>query len=426
MQKHISKKSNVDESQSSYDSNEREHLIRPLELLRLPDHLDGSCQWKGVEKGGGRDGFEILNDLQAIEIWLSQFKNQPSSQRSKKQSIEKLLLWSIVERGQALTQMNAHDVTLFIDFLHSIKPTQRWHGFSLNRTDDTWKPFRKNLLSESSIRLILKLSHVFFQWLLKQGRDDLNDTAREFNRYLKNTRLKIDQINLTESYKLNFRQWHIFRLCLHNPNLSELSQQQIHVAVEMLFYTGMSVEQIYNLSWNDLTPLYLDNQLITWRIVVDKSTCSYVYSVGTLTMEINKLRYISNDRESDTSEFHDAYMLGKSPIRLVRAIRLASRLADAKASKLELFDDTFVFKNLRAPMIKGGALHVASTSPKHLCLHSVFGQLYIDTIAVSTRRYIPQISYDQERCSNDAKQLTEWFFAKNFKIASDLCEGKLA
>ena len=68
----------------------------PLELISLPDDLNGR---HGTNRA---DTYAKLiqadNDLDAIKVWLDEYKDSPQTYRNYRKEAERLLLWSIIEK----------------------------------------------------------------------------------------------------------------------------------------------------------------------------------------------------------------------------------------------------------------------------------------------------------------------------------------
>ena len=113
--------------------------VRPLEKLVVPAELDGSegrfrapvsqCQLKAT------------NDHEAVRCWLA--SKRPShggdgacaTERAYRKEAERLLLWCVLERKEALSSLSTRDAAAFRDFLAS--PPPAWCG---PRYHQRWSP----------------------------------------------------------------------------------------------------------------------------------------------------------------------------------------------------------------------------------------------------------------------------------------------
>lgn len=140
-------------------------LPKPLEHLVLPQHLDGS---RGSNRGVGRCQLQAANDLQAIEAWLGEFRDSPQTLRHYRKEAERLLLWALLERGQALSSLNREDLQQYQAFLADPQPRWRWCGARAERFSPAWRPFL-GPLSASSRRTALLVLNSLFSYLVEAG-----------------------------------------------------------------------------------------------------------------------------------------------------------------------------------------------------------------------------------------------------------------
>lgn len=155
----------------------RATAIRPLEKFVVPVDLNG-------REGGYRQPrhqclMSADNDYDAILVWLKTkqslspeavremrarqrredrvidptgmdplaWLHTPShTQRAYRKEAERFLLWSILERGKALSSMSTEDCTAYRDFLADPQPAEVWCGpGSRERWSPRWRPFKKAL-----------------------------------------------------------------------------------------------------------------------------------------------------------------------------------------------------------------------------------------------------------------------------------------
>ena len=139
----------------------------PLERLRLPDHLDG-------RRGGNRAGPDVVcqlaagNDLEAIQAWLAEFHDSPQTLRGYRKEAERLLLWSLLERGKPLSGLTREDCILYEAFLADPQPRERWCGPKVPRFSPRWRPF-VGPLQPASRKLAMLIINALFSYLVEAG-----------------------------------------------------------------------------------------------------------------------------------------------------------------------------------------------------------------------------------------------------------------
>ncbi|EPX94354.1 MAG: site-specific integrase [Burkholderiaceae bacterium] len=138
--------------------------IVPWEHIRLPHEVDGT---RGVFRAP-RDmcTLDAGNDYEAIGAWLA-LHESPETLRAYRKEAERVLLWSIAERGKALSSLTAEDATAYRAFLRRPAPHQRWVAPARPRTSPEWRPFTGGL-SARSIAYALSVLGAMFRWLIQQ------------------------------------------------------------------------------------------------------------------------------------------------------------------------------------------------------------------------------------------------------------------
>ncbi len=140
---------------------------QPLERLCIPDHLDGRA-------GSNRAGPGVIrqltasNDLQAIQTWLAEYRDSPQTLRHYRKEAERLLLWSLLERGKPLSSLTREDCLQYEDFLANPQPQVRWCGPKAPRFSPAWRPFQ-GPLQPASRRTALLVINSLLSYLVKAG-----------------------------------------------------------------------------------------------------------------------------------------------------------------------------------------------------------------------------------------------------------------
>ena len=139
----------------------------PLELLTAPEYLSG-------ESGTNRAPIFITqqicatNDLQAIQCWLSEFERSPQTQRTYRKEVERLLLWSLIEKKKPFSSLTRDDLRDYQQFLLNPQPQVRWCGPRKPRHHTAWRPF-EGPLSEDSVAHAITIINALFSYLVEAG-----------------------------------------------------------------------------------------------------------------------------------------------------------------------------------------------------------------------------------------------------------------
>ncbi len=139
-------------------------VMQPWEQFCLPHEVDGS---KGRFRAP-RDTcmLKAENDYEAVQAWLA-LHEALATQRAYRKEAERLILWAILERKQALSSLTTDDVIAYRAFLRRPTPHTRWIGPPRPRDSVEWKPFA-NALSARSIAYALSVLGALFRWLIAQ------------------------------------------------------------------------------------------------------------------------------------------------------------------------------------------------------------------------------------------------------------------
>ena len=138
--------------------------LAPLENLSVATHLDGSL---GDNRSHDRTRIDADNDLEAIRRVLDRYTERPHTWRAYRKELERLLLWSIVERHKAFSSLTATDAQAYLSFLANPTPAARWISapnavqaeFGIKRKitrrhAPDWRPFEGPLSPESAIHAV--------------------------------------------------------------------------------------------------------------------------------------------------------------------------------------------------------------------------------------------------------------------------------
>lgn len=143
--------------------------IAPLELVRLPDHLDGRTGSNRSTLGHAQ--IAAQTDIDALKAWLARFLDTRTTFDSYRKESERLLLWATLELGKPLSSLTHEDLLVYQRFLSDPQPAERWvmkAGRKWSRFDPDWRPFAGPLAPTSQRQAIIILN-TMFSWLVNAG-----------------------------------------------------------------------------------------------------------------------------------------------------------------------------------------------------------------------------------------------------------------
>ncbi len=104
------------------------------------------------------------HDLDAVRAYLNRYRDQPKTLRAYTKELERFLLWAVVLRGKALSDLRVDDCEAYKDFLKS--PDPRFVGERFARQSPRWRPFAFSELSAESQRYAVRVLRSAFAWLV--------------------------------------------------------------------------------------------------------------------------------------------------------------------------------------------------------------------------------------------------------------------
>lgn len=149
--------------------------IVPRERLELSTVLSGE-----IGKNRDPNGAQIAarNDIEAIDAWIAAKAGSPHTARAYRKEGERMLLWSVRERGKSLADVTVDDCIAYRNWLGMLGrtddqewpfnvPQDQWIGKrNTPRTDEAWRPFDGSL-SLASVKQSMVILRGMFLWLIQ-------------------------------------------------------------------------------------------------------------------------------------------------------------------------------------------------------------------------------------------------------------------
>ena len=150
--------SNVTES-GPRGSDQPRVILAPLERLAVPHALSGADR---ENRSTAFCYIQTQHDLDAVRAYLNRYRDQPKTLRAYTKELERFLLWAVVLRGKALSDLRVDDCEAYKDFLKS--PDPRFVGERFTRNSPRWRPFASGELSGESQRYAVRALRAAFTW----------------------------------------------------------------------------------------------------------------------------------------------------------------------------------------------------------------------------------------------------------------------
>jgi len=121
--------------------------IAPLELLQVPQEIDGS---RGVFRAQAPNHFGASTDMQAVNIWLATFLTAKKMRtfEAYRREVERFYIWCLQEARTALSSVSTAHAMRYQRFLAEIPVTYIGNA-RVTREDPRWRPWRGPLTQKS-------------------------------------------------------------------------------------------------------------------------------------------------------------------------------------------------------------------------------------------------------------------------------------
>lgn len=138
--------------------------LAPIETLRLSPAMSGAEGRNRAPHVQSRTN--AAHDIAAINAWLDGHDAGSHTWRSYRTQAERILLWSVFERGKPLSSLDRDDAVAYQHFLSDVPA--HWLGRRATpRWSSNWRPFAGPLAPASRVTA-LNVVKSLFQWLVEK------------------------------------------------------------------------------------------------------------------------------------------------------------------------------------------------------------------------------------------------------------------
>lgn len=191
------------------------------------------------------------NDLEAIERWLDEYFEKPTTFRTYKKEAERFLLWVWCEQKKKLALLTREDIDYYVEFLKNPQ-IQSWKPQDINFKPN-WSAFRKPL-SLSSIKASLTILNSMMQYLVQAYYIEFNPFVLVRKKGQFKTSLAEQAIKVQERI-LQPQEWEIFLQAANSYPEESLKDKQkkfrLLFLLSTFFYLGLRLEELSNARWCD-------------------------------------------------------------------------------------------------------------------------------------------------------------------------------
>ena len=199
------------------------------------------------------------NDVEAIQTWVQQFKNTPTTERAYQKEAERLLLWCVFEKGMAISQLKAEYFEEYFNFLQ--KPPSSWlcskGQLRAERYTINWRPL-VGPLKKASLLFAVRVINGLMNYLV----DAKYLKANPVKLIKKYRDLSIDQEE--QKYKVWARmleadEWIAVQEALQNLPEGDSKSQRYKTRTQLLFallyLLGLRIHEVAQATWGSFRKL---------------------------------------------------------------------------------------------------------------------------------------------------------------------------
>ena len=246
-----------------------ETALVPLEYFLVPSLLN-SFQGKSpsLSKQSG-----VLNDKEAIELWLNNTKPGHTFRAYRKEA-ERFLLWTVLERKKSFSTLVLEDCQQYRNFLYKIgsQPPSRWsEEFTIpqaewiatrnhSRKSTFWRPF-EGKLSAASQKYALSVLAALFHYLIKIGYVEIN----HFVGLSTNTSAEGKAVTTNVLIQDDIEAIQVFL----KPKMKVAAYRRIHLILMLVVGTGLRMSELINLKRSNFSQAPHPNSgEINWQLTI--------------------------------------------------------------------------------------------------------------------------------------------------------------
>lgn len=199
----------------------------------------------GVVKNGCK--IRATNDIEALERWLDEYFDKPTTFRSYKKEGERFLVWCTLARTTTLAALMRDDVEAYLRFLKDPQPRALWCGPRRKKEVDgqrVWYPFA-GPLSDTAIKACVAILTSFMNFLVDANYITHNPFAliRRKSRFKHN--FDENAIHVHERI-LSHDEWRAFL-----DTVTQRDDRREQFIIKVFYFLGVRVEEFARARWRD-------------------------------------------------------------------------------------------------------------------------------------------------------------------------------
>lgn len=230
--------------------------MAPMLQMRWPAELDGT---HGKFRSPRENALDAGNDLQAVQAWFALIRDKsPATQTAYRRAIERLVLWAVHERGQALSSLSQADMLELRAFLTN--PPAHWiQEPRAERLKDaaSWRPLR-GPLNEQSLRLTFAAISAMYEHWRESDYITINPARR--------VQARRDEATMDVARSFTKRDLQVMAETLHDMDDGP-QRRRLRALLMLLEMSGLRREEVTTATWGQVSQAVVDGQRTEDRVL---------------------------------------------------------------------------------------------------------------------------------------------------------------
>ena len=220
---------------------------------------DGLAGGTGEFRSHMANTLGATNDLEAVNTWLTYYKDKVSTQRSYRKEVERFMLWCAQVLKKPLSSVTSPDCLAYRAFLQAVPGT--WiHAAPVPRTDPMWRAFRGQPAAASQ-----KQAVVIIQTMFGALCDAGYLVANPMRALMKGFDLPTSKVDIRRSF--TEAEWGHVLQCLDRMQESP-ERVRLKCILELLVTSGIRLDELTKARHSDLRLESLPDLPQTWVLTV--------------------------------------------------------------------------------------------------------------------------------------------------------------
>ena len=231
-------------------------VVKPTELISWQPKIDLT-----VATRPQHTNCYILaeNDVEAVKVWVQQFKDTSTTQRAYQKEAERLLLWCTFEKGLALSDLKAEHFEEYFNFLQN--PPNNWLGskkeLRAERYSIKWWPLVAPL-KKSSLLFAVRVISCLMNYLV-EAKYLKSNPIKLIKKYRERTIDLEDQKYKVWARMLEVDEWDAVQEALQELPEVAPKEQRFKTRTQLLFGSlyllGLRIHEVAQATWGSFRKL---------------------------------------------------------------------------------------------------------------------------------------------------------------------------